>query len=106
MLDLLETALSKASGPWLELRLHDRRTRSISVDNGRTESARTVRHCGVGVRAFVDGAWGFASTSLLTVAAIERATAVAGCTRPSALGSCAVSARIPSRRRVTWGARR
>ena len=77
MLDLLETALSKASGPWLELRLHDRRTRSISVDNGRTESARTVRHCGVGVRAFVDGAWGFASTSLLTVAAIERAIAAA-----------------------------
>jgi TldD protein len=77
MLDLLESALSRASGPWLELRLHDRRTRTISVEDGRTEVARAVRHCGVGVRAFVDGAWGFASTSILTDAAIDNAVAAA-----------------------------
>jgi TldD protein len=77
MLDLLESALSRSSGPWLELRLHDRRTRSITVEDGRTEAARAVRHCGVGVRAFVDGAWGFASTSVFTLPAIERAIAQA-----------------------------
>ncbi len=77
MLDLLESALSASHGPWLELRLHDRRTRSITVEDGRTESARAVRHCGVGVRAFVDGAWGFASTSVLSLPAIERAIAAA-----------------------------
>lgn len=77
MLDLLESALSRAQGPWLELRLHDRRTRSISVENGKTEAARTVRHCGVGVRAFVDGAWGFASTSVLSLEAIDKAIAQA-----------------------------
>jgi TldD protein len=77
VLDLLESALSRAQGPWLELRLHDRRTRSIGVENGKTEMARTVRHCGVGVRAFVDGAWGFASTSVLSLEAIERAIAQA-----------------------------
>lgn len=77
MLDLLESALSRNAGPWLELRLHDRRTRSITVEDGRTEAARAVRHCGVGVRAFVDGAWGFASTSVLTLPAIDRAIAQA-----------------------------
>ena len=77
MLDLLENALSRNAGPWLELRLHDRRTRSITVEDGRTEAARAVRHCGVGVRAFVDGAWGFASTSVLTLPAIDRAIAAA-----------------------------
>ncbi len=77
MLDLLESALSRSHGPWLELRLHDRRTRSITVEDGRTEAARAVRHCGIGVRAFVDGAWGFASTSVLSLPAIERAIAAA-----------------------------
>ncbi|HEY1097367.1 MAG TPA: TldD/PmbA family protein [Myxococcota bacterium] len=69
--------MSRHTGPWLELRLHDRRTRSITVEDGRTEAARAVRHCGVGVRAFFDGAWGFASTSVLTLPAIERAIAQA-----------------------------
>ncbi len=73
MLDLLETALAKRSGAWLELRLHDRRSRSILVEDGVLEGARATRHCGVGVRAFVDGAWGFASTSVLTDVALLRA---------------------------------
>ncbi len=77
MLDLLDAALSRSPGAWLELRLHDRRTRSIHVEDGRTEMARAVRHCGVGVRAFVDGAWGFASTSILSDAAIDKAVAAA-----------------------------
>ena len=73
MLDLLENALAQRPNAWLELRLHDRRSRSILVEDGVLEAARATRHCGVGVRAFVDGAWGFASTSVMTPSAILRA---------------------------------
>jgi TldD protein len=71
MFDLLETAL--VGDDFLELRFHDRKTRSISVEDGQVEAARTARHAGVGVRALVDGAWGFASTSVLTKEALLRA---------------------------------
>jgi len=77
MLDLLDSALVRHQGAWLELRVHDRRTRSVSVENGRTESAKAARVSGLGVRAFVDGAWGFASTSTLSTAAIDKAIALA-----------------------------
>ena len=72
MLDLLEAALAQRSGAWLELRLHDRRLRSILVEDGVLEAARATRHCGVGVRAFVEGGWGFASTSVLNHEALLR----------------------------------
>jgi TldD protein len=71
MIEFLEAALSE--GEWLELRMHDRRSRSILVEDGKLEAARSTHHAGVGVRAFVDGAWGFASTSVLEPAAIRRA---------------------------------
>lgn len=71
MFDLLESAL--VGGDFLELRYHDRRSRSVSVEDGRVEGARSTRHAGIGVRALVDGAWGFASTSVLTKAALARA---------------------------------
>lgn len=71
MFDLLESALG--GDGFLELRYHDRRGRSVAVEDGRVESARTTRHAGVGVRALVDGAWGFASTSELSKEALLRA---------------------------------
>ncbi|MDP2343161.1 MAG: TldD/PmbA family protein [Deltaproteobacteria bacterium] len=87
MLDLLENALAKRSGAWLELRLHDRRSRSILVEDGVLEAARATRHCGVGVRAFVDGGWGFASTSVLTPEALLRMIdAAVDAARAAALG--------------------
>ncbi len=73
MLDVLQAALAKRTGAFLELRFHDRRARSILVEDGVLEAARATRHCGVGVRAYVDGAWGFASTSVLSEAGIVRA---------------------------------
>jgi TldD protein len=112
MLDLLENALARRPAPWLELRVHDRRARSLLVEDGCLEAARATRHCGVGVRAFVDGAWGFASTSVLTVEAVvkaidaattaaaaaargraSRAPAPAGCAFPS--GTWTSPARVP-----------
>ena len=87
MLDLLENALAKRTGAWLELRLHDRRSRSILVEDGVLEAARATRHCGVGVRAFVDGGWGFASTSVLTHEALLRMIdAAVDAARAAALG--------------------
>ena len=71
MFDLLESAL--VGGDFLELRYHDRRSRSVTVEDGRVEGARSTRHAGIGVRALVNGAWGFASTSVLTKAALARA---------------------------------
>lgn len=75
MFDLLESVLSE--GEWLELRFHDRKSRSILVEDGQLEAARSTHHSGVGVRALVDGAWGFASTSVLTPEALRRAIAAA-----------------------------
>jgi TldD protein len=75
MFELLDGAL--VQGEWLELRFHDRRARTIAVEDGRLEVGRVTRHAGVGVRALVDGAWGFASTSVLTKAAIARAVQAA-----------------------------
>jgi TldD protein len=75
MIELLEGALRH--GEWLELRYHDRRSRSILVEDGRLEAARSTHHAGVGVRALVDGAWGFASTSVLTKESLARAVEAA-----------------------------
>lgn len=75
MFELLETVLTE--GEWLELRYHDRKSRSVLVEDGKLEGARSTHHSGVGVRALVDGAWGFASTSVLTTAALQRAVSAA-----------------------------
>lgn len=96
MLDLLESALARSSGPWLELRLHDRRARSVLVEDGVLEAARATRHCGVGVRAFVDGAWGFASTSELLLPAVLRAIDAATRAAAAAARGRKVKAAAPS----------
>ena len=96
MLDILETALARSHGPWLELRLHDRRARSILVEDGALEAARATRHCGVGVRAFVDGAWGFASTSVLSLEAVEKAIEAATKAAAAAARGRKTKAQAPS----------
>lgn len=75
MFDELERALPDEG--WAELRYHDRQSRGVLASDGRIESASTKRHTGVGVRVLLDGAWGFASTSELTLAALKRAVAAA-----------------------------
>src|SRR5688572_14008274 len=44
MFDLLDGAL--VEGEWLELRFHDRRARTIAVEDGRLEVGRSTRHAG------------------------------------------------------------
>jgi TldD protein len=66
MFSLLQTVLARvAQDDFVELRGHDRKARSIVVEDGTLESARSTHHAGVGVRVFHKGAWGFASTSVL-----------------------------------------
>lgn len=71
MFDLLEKYIHDDA--WLELRVHDRQTRSFFAEDGLLDGAKLRRHGGIGVRALVDGAFGFASTSDLTPAGIEAA---------------------------------
>ena len=76
MLKLLES-LASSSSTWIELRYHARHSKRLVVRNGRVEETSSSEQTGVGIRAFVDGAFGFASTSDLTRSGISRAADVA-----------------------------
>ena len=71
-LDLLSTALTRSGEGFVELRYHGRTTRSVSVEKGRVDQARTSEVAGVGVRVLADGTWGFASTDELELDAVVR----------------------------------
>ena len=73
---LLERIAKRAEG-FVELRYHTRTTRRISVRNGDLEESSSVRLTGVGVRALVDGTFGFASTSDLSEEGIKKAVGAA-----------------------------
>lgn len=89
--DLLKEALEADGGPNVELRYHSKRTRSVSVENGRVDQARLAEHAGVGVRVQAAGIYGFASTASLEVgairAAVEDARAAAVASAESGKGS-------------------
>jgi TldD protein len=81
--DLLRDLLDAvpASCDHAEGRVVDRATEAIGVRNGAVEWLETEASAGLGVRARVNGAWGFAATAELTPAgardALARAIAVA-----------------------------
>ncbi|MCD6136395.1 TldD/PmbA family protein [Candidatus Bipolaricaulota bacterium] len=84
MLQLLQEIAARSS-EWVELRYHVRRLKRISVRNGRLEESSTLRLAGVGVRALVDGVFGFSSTTDLSEEGIARAVSEAqGAARTSA----------------------
>lgn len=72
MKDLLRE-VAAASPAFLELRYHRRVQNSLAVQKGRVEEAKNRTRSGVGIRALVDGAWGFSSTSDLSRDGIQRA---------------------------------
>jgi TldD protein len=81
-----------------ELRYHSRKTRSVAVEKGSVDQARMSEHTGVGVRALIDGTWGFASTDRLEAGAVRRALDAA---RRAARASAAGKAeRVPDLPRV------
>jgi TldD protein len=72
MQKLLEK-IAADSSDWIELRYQARSTKDISVRNGKLEESSSKRLTGVGVRALVDGVFGFASTTDLSEQGIRRA---------------------------------
>jgi len=80
MQKLLEQIVAGASG-WIELRYQARSTKRITMRNGQLEESSSALLAGLGVRALVDGVFGFASTTDVSnkgiLAAIEAAQAAA-----------------------------
>ncbi len=72
MKDRLESVV-RNTPEWIEARYHARTTRTLTVRNGQLEESSSVRLVGVGLRALVDGVFGFASTTDLSAASIRRA---------------------------------
>ena len=80
MKDECERALdtAKAMGAsYADVRIVQRETQSISVKNGRVDSLTHEESFGFGVRVLANGSWGFASSSTLNMAEIDRVAALA-----------------------------
>ena len=72
MKQILHNLVQRQSG-YVELRWHKRTSNSFLATKGRVDVANHSLTEGVGVRALVNGAWGFAATSDISEAAIKRA---------------------------------
>ncbi|MFW9921508.1 MAG: TldD/PmbA family protein [Candidatus Thorarchaeota archaeon] len=73
MRDKLRALLEKApDGVHLEIRYHQRKSSQVRVDKGEIHTASSDDYGGVGIRALVDGAWGYASTSNLAKEVLEK----------------------------------
>jgi len=62
---------------YADIRLIQNRTETIVVKNGVVETVNSTESLGFGVRTLVSGAWGFASSHVLSIEEIERITALA-----------------------------
>jgi len=76
MKDILQQLVTNQAG-FVELRYHKRTSNSFMAQKGRVDVANHSVTEGVGVRALVDGAWGFAATADVATASIKRAIAEA-----------------------------
>src|SRR4051812_14344115 len=80
MSDLTDRALDTASAQgagYADARVVRRLEESISIKSGRVEGVASGESEGFGVRVLVDGAWGFASSHVLTAAEADRIAAEA-----------------------------
>src|SRR4249919_1473204 len=80
MSDLTDRALDTASAQgatYADTRIVRRLEESISIKSGRVEGVASGESEGFGVRVLVDGAWGFASSHLLTAQEADRVAAEA-----------------------------
>ena len=72
LIDLaLDTARSGGAG-YADIRVVEQTTESLTVKNGSLAQASSNRSAGFGVRVLVDGAWGFAGSSRMERAEVER----------------------------------
>lgn len=72
MKQLLQDIVNKSNG-YIELRYHKRSSTSLMAQKGRVDTADKSETQGVGIRALVDGAFGFAATSDISKKGIESA---------------------------------
>jgi TldD protein len=80
MRDLTDRALDTASAQgagYADVRVVRRLDESIAIKGGRVEGVASGESEGFGVRVLVDGAWGFASSHVLTTAEADRVAAEA-----------------------------
>jgi TldD protein len=74
LIDLALDAADQAGASYADVRISERETESLTVKNGALQAADSNRSAGFGVRVLVDGAWGFAGSSLLEPDEVERVT--------------------------------
>ena len=80
MRELTDRALNLAQvqgATYADIRIVPRETQEITVKNGVVQELSLDSTQGFGVRVIADGAWGFASSHLLTPAEVDRGTALA-----------------------------
>lgn len=80
MKTLTDRALNLAQvqgATYADIRIVHRRTQNITVKNGVVEGLSDNDSQGFGVRVVAHGAWGFASSAVLTPAEVDRVTALA-----------------------------
>ena len=71
MRDLVKLAIdNRPDNVHVEARYHQRKRIEVRADKGRLQRAIVDDFAGIGIRVLVDGAWGYASTSELTNAAV------------------------------------
>ncbi len=89
MKDIAQRALNVAQlqgASYADVRIIHQQTQSIVVKNGHVEALSHNQNQGVGIRVVVNGSWGFASSSILSVKEAERVGArAAQIARASAL---------------------
>ena len=80
MKDFLSRALNFAhlrGAQYADIRVVDKRNEFIQVKNGQPESLKNFTTFGFGVRVLVNGSWGFASSSRLNEAELDRVVQLA-----------------------------
>jgi len=80
MKELTDRALNLAqtqSASYADIRIVHRQRQDIAVKNGAVQELSLDSTLGFGVRVVADGAWGFASSHLLTTEEVDRITALA-----------------------------
>ncbi|MFQ5837737.1 MAG: TldD/PmbA family protein [Thermoplasmata archaeon] len=73
MKDLMRGVMEEFQADYLEMRYHARMMTRIRIAAGSLEDANSTDYRGVGIRALVDGAWGFSSTSKLDRPSLRQA---------------------------------
>ena len=86
MQKLLEKTVVDSNG-WIELRYQARSTKRITVRNGSLEESSSALLAGLGVRALVDGVFGFASTTGVSERGVLVAIKAARLSATALLGS-------------------